>query len=61
VAEVDARMRRVKRKLLVLSGKGGVGKSTFSTQLAFALASSSVDVEGLCDSTCCCSYALIVS
>ena len=29
----------VKRKILVLSGKGGVGKSTFTAQLAWAFAS----------------------
>nr|GMC56685.1 Cytosolic Fe-S cluster assembly factor NBP35 [Ipomoea batatas] len=32
------RMATVKHKILVLSGRGGVGKSTFSAQLAFALA-----------------------
>lgn len=31
-------MGGVKRKVLVLSGKGGVGKSTFSAGLAWALA-----------------------
>ncbi len=31
-------MRHVKHKILVLSGKGGVGKSTFSTNLARVLA-----------------------
>ena len=31
-------LSRVKRKLLVLSGKGGVGKSTCAGQLAFGLA-----------------------
>jgi MinD superfamily P-loop ATPase len=30
-------MKRVKRKVLVLSGKGGVGKSTFTSQLGFTL------------------------
>ena len=32
-------MKDVKHKILVLSGKGGVGKSTVSSQLALALAS----------------------
>ena len=30
---------RCAHKILVMSGKGGVGKSTFAAQLAFALAS----------------------
>jgi Mrp family chromosome partitioning ATPase len=35
--EIAERMSTVKHKILVLSGKGGVGKSTFSAQLSFAL------------------------
>lgn len=35
---VKERMKDVKRKILVLSGKGGVGKSTFTAQLGFAFA-----------------------
>jgi MinD-like ATPase involved in chromosome partitioning or flagellar assembly len=31
-------MSTVKRKILVLSGKGGVGKSTFTSQLGWAFA-----------------------
>lgn len=31
-------MKLVKHKILVLSGKGGVGKSTVSAQLSYALA-----------------------
>ena len=31
-------METVKRKILVLSGKGGVGKSTFTAQLGWAFA-----------------------
>lgn len=31
-------MKSVKRKVLVLSGKGGVGKSTFAAGLSWALA-----------------------
>lgn len=38
-------MRRVKHKILVLSGKGGVGKSTVSSQLAFALAAHGKEVR----------------
>ncbi len=45
LAPIAARMSRVKHKILVLSGKGGVGKSTFSTQLAFALASQGKEVR----------------
>ena len=33
VAEVANRLSTVKHKVLVLSGKGGVGKSTFSCQV----------------------------
>ncbi len=35
----------MKHKILVLSGKGGVGKSTFATQLAFALAAKKLEVR----------------
>ncbi len=39
IAEVSEKMSGVKHTILVLSGKGGVGKSTFTSQLAFSLAS----------------------
>jgi Mrp family chromosome partitioning ATPase len=35
---IKQRMADVKRKILVLSGKGGVGKSTFTAQLGWAFA-----------------------
>ena len=35
---IKQRMSGVKRKILVLSGKGGVGKSTFTAQLGWAFA-----------------------
>ncbi|KAJ3117565.1 cytosolic Fe-S cluster assembly factor nbp35 [Phlyctochytrium bullatum] len=37
ISEIADRLSGVKKKILVLSGKGGVGKSTFTTNLAFAL------------------------
>ncbi|KAM7278535.1 hypothetical protein ACFE04_005669 [Oxalis oulophora] len=45
-------MADVKHKILVLSGKGGVGKSTFSAQLSFALAAMNFQV-GLLDIDIC--------
>merc|ERR1719223_487491 len=38
IAQIDTQMAAVKRKLLVLSGKGGVGKSSVSNSLARILA-----------------------
>jgi Mrp family chromosome partitioning ATPase len=52
VSEIHVRLRDVRRKILVLSGKGGVGKSTVSAQLSFGLAARSMDV-GLLDVDIC--------
>uniref|UniRef100_U3FCP2 Fe-S cluster assembly factor nubp1-A-like protein n=1 Tax=Micrurus fulvius TaxID=8637 RepID=U3FCP2_MICFL len=38
IEEIKEKMKAVKHKLLVLSGKGGVGKSTFTALLAHGLA-----------------------
>ena len=38
IAQIAERLACVRHKILVLSGKGGVGKSTFSAQLAMGLA-----------------------
>ena len=35
----------MRHKILVLSGKGGVGKSTLAAQLAFALAAAGKEVR----------------
>lgn len=50
--KVAARLKDVRHVVLVLSGKGGVGKSTFSAQLAYALASQGKEV-GLLDVDIC--------
>jgi Mrp family chromosome partitioning ATPase len=50
--QIQNRMASVKHKILVLSGKGGVGKSTFSAQLAFSLALENKQV-GLLDIDIC--------
>lgn len=49
---IAARMNSIKHKILVLSGKGGVGKSTVSAQLAFSLAQRGFQV-GLLDIDIC--------
>ena len=52
LARVAARLAGVKHIVLVLSGKGGVGKSTFSSQLAFTLSEQGCSV-GLLDVDIC--------
>lgn len=49
---IGDKLSRVKHKILVLSGKGGVGKSTFSAQLAFSLARQGLQI-GLLDVDIC--------
>ncbi|XP_038703758.1 cytosolic Fe-S cluster assembly factor NBP35-like [Tripterygium wilfordii] len=49
---IAERLATVKHKILVLSGKGGVGKSTFSAQISYALAAMDFQV-GLLDIDIC--------
>ena len=46
-------MSSVKHKILILSGKGGVGKSSFTSQLAFALAHDEESEVGVMDVDIC--------
>ncbi|KAI0305809.1 P-loop containing nucleoside triphosphate hydrolase protein [Multifurca ochricompacta] len=50
---VRERMTQVRRKILVLSGKGGVGKSTFAAQLGWAFASDPDVQTGIMDVDIC--------
>ena len=49
---INEKLASIKHKILVLSGKGGVGKSTVSSQLALRLSSMGYDV-GLLDLDIC--------
>ncbi|XP_042361638.1 cytosolic Fe-S cluster assembly factor nubp1 [Plectropomus leopardus] len=53
IAQIGEKLSTVKHKILVLSGKGGVGKSTFSAHLAHALASDSATEVALLDVDIC--------
>lgn len=46
---ITARLETVKHKILILSGKGGVGKSTFTSMLAHAFATDPDATIGICD------------
>ncbi|KAJ1955803.1 cytosolic Fe-S cluster assembly factor nbp35 [Linderina pennispora] len=50
---VTERLQGIKHKILVLSGKGGVGKSTFTAQLGFALATDEDTDVGVVDIDIC--------
>ena len=52
LAAVAEKLSGVKHKILVLSGKGGVGKSTVASQVAFSLAARGLTV-GLLDVDIC--------
>ncbi|KAF3482246.1 cytosolic Fe-S cluster assembling factor NBP35 [Arthroderma uncinatum] len=50
---ITARLSSIRHKILVLSGKGGVGKSTFSSLLAHAFASNPRSTIGIMDADIC--------
>ncbi|OAA32401.1 ATPases NBP35 [Moelleriella libera RCEF 2490] len=50
---ISARLANVRHKILVLSGKGGVGKSTFTSLLAHAFATNPESNVGIMDTDIC--------
>ncbi|KAI9759733.1 MAG: cytosolic Fe-S cluster assembly factor nbp35 [Chaenotheca gracillima] len=50
---ITARLANIRHKILVLSGKGGVGKSTFTTMLAHAFATKPESQVGIMDTDIC--------
>lgn len=50
---ITSRLAGIKHKILVLSGKGGVGKSTFTTMLAHAFATDENSMVGIMDTDIC--------
>ncbi|KAI9830619.1 MAG: cytosolic Fe-S cluster assembly factor nbp35 [Sarea resinae] len=50
---ITARLASIKHKILILSGKGGVGKSTFTTMFAHALASNPDSQVAIMDTDIC--------
>jgi Mrp family chromosome partitioning ATPase len=53
IPKINERLASIKHKILVLSGKGGVGKSTFSSQLSLTLANLCDKNVGLLDIDIC--------
>lgn len=50
---ISARLEGIRHKILVLSGKGGVGKSTFTSLLAHAFATNEDTTVGIMDTDIC--------
>lgn len=50
---ITARLSGIKHKVLILSGKGGVGKSTFTSLLAYAFAQNVESIVGIMDTDIC--------
>ncbi|KAJ5546037.1 hypothetical protein N7494_003622 [Penicillium frequentans] len=53
IAIITERLSQIRHKILVLSGKGGVGKSTFSTLLSHAFAANPDSTVGIMDTDIC--------
>lgn len=53
IPAITSRLAGIQHKILVLSGKGGVGKSTFTTMLAHAFATNERNMVGIMDTDIC--------
>lgn len=53
ISTITSRLAGIKHKILILSGKGGVGKSTFTTMLAHAFATDERSMVGIMDTDIC--------
>ncbi|KAL1900324.1 cytosolic Fe-S cluster assembly factor nbp35 [Ceratocystis pirilliformis] len=53
IPQITSRLKGVKHRILVLSGKGGVGKSTFTSLLAHAFATNPDTTVGIMDADIC--------
>ncbi|KKA26024.1 hypothetical protein TD95_003989 [Thielaviopsis punctulata] len=53
IPQISSRLAGVKHRILVLSGKGGVGKSTFTSLLAHAFATNPDTTVGIMDADIC--------
>ncbi|KAF7714308.1 Cytosolic Fe-S cluster assembly factor [Penicillium ucsense] len=53
ISVITERLSQIRHKILVLSGKGGVGKSTFTTLLAHAFAANPESTVGVMDTDIC--------
>ncbi len=53
ISIITSRLAGIKHKILVLSGKGGVGKSTFTSMLAHAFAADEENMVGIMDTDIC--------
>ncbi|KAA8570769.1 hypothetical protein EYC84_000163 [Monilinia fructicola] len=53
IPAITARLAGIKHKVLILSGKGGVGKSTFTSLLGHAFATNEDNTVGIMDTDIC--------
>ena len=53
IQPIVERMSTIKHKILILSGKGGVGKSTFTSQLTYSIAMDKNKEVGVLDVDIC--------